>query len=84
MTQQVPPSRPPSAPDIPVTNITQLETFRPDASGRPVQGMEISFTTPNMTRGTVFVPLARYTVQNVKAEIQARAAIIEGVHGLSG
>lgn len=82
MTQQMPQSRPPSAPNIPVTDITQMLTFQPGPDGRPTQGYEISFTTPRNSRGSVFVPMSKYTQANVNAAIQGQAAIIESVHDL--
>jgi len=79
-------NRPPgatAAPNIAVTDLTQLETFKPGADGRPVQGFDISFTTPSGTRATVFVPLSRYTLVNVQAAIQDKAGTVESVHKLA-
>lgn len=83
MTQQMPQSRPPAAPDIQVKDITQLETYKRDSSGRPVQGFDIEFTTPSGTRASVFVPSTRYNPENVKAEIMAKAAQVEAVHQIA-
>lgn len=72
-----------SATRVAVSNITQQETYMQGPSGQPVQGYQISFDTPSKTRGSVFVPMSRYSVDNVDAEIQTKARAIEDVHKLA-
>lgn len=72
----------PASPGWTVTG--QSEQTIIDPSGRAVNVMQVSFQLPDGTAGTVNVPLAGYTVDNVRAAIAAKAATLAAVSGLSG
>ena len=78
------PAGTPSVPWVPVTDITQQETYDIGPDGRPTLGWKIQFTTPSGSRASVFVPLSRYTVENARAAIAQRANQVEAVHRLAG
>lgn len=63
---------------------TQQETTRPDSTGRFVSGVLVTFTTSNGLSGSVFVPDAQYTPDNVRSAIQARVEQMVGVQSLQG
>lgn len=62
----------------------QQETNRTDATGRFVSGVLVAFTIDNGVAGSVFVPDAQYTPDNVKQLIAARVAQLTGVANLAG
>ena len=55
-----------------------------DASGRAVQGVEVSFQTAKGNPGIVFIPSARYSVDTARAAVMEQAAIIDAIHDLRG
>lgn len=63
--------------------IGQVERTQIDPTGRPVQGMTVSFQTGSGTQGSVFLPLPLYTPDNVRKAISEAASGIEAVAGLS-
>jgi len=65
-----------------VTN--QLQTQGQAPGGLYVPGMEVTFTLANGQSGSVFVPIADYTEAKVQQAIEARAAVMMAVAGLSG
>lgn len=61
----------------------QRETQQIGPSGQFQRGMEISFMTNAGNAGTVWVPYNQYTPGNVAMVIDARAAQLDAVGGLS-
>lgn len=59
------------------------ETMLPDSTGRFVTGYQISFTTGAGNSGTVFLPRDRFTQQAATDAINAHAALLDSVNGLS-
>lgn len=55
-----------------------------DAQGRVAQGMLVRFVTGKGVRSQLFFPAAMYNRDNVRAAIQAAAAEIDHIHGLTG
>ena len=53
-------------------------------AGRAVNGVQVSFTTPAGDTGTVFVPNAAYSVDNVRAAIAAKVATMLAITALNG
>lgn len=62
----------------------QQETTGQDDSGRFVPGVRVAFKLGNGTAGTVFVPEAVFSADQVAARIAARAAQMLAVSGLKG
>lgn len=62
----------------------QQQTTGLDESGRATQGVTVSYLTASGVSGSVFVPLTRYTPENVKAEIMDRVARHNAVDALQG
>lgn len=62
----------------------QVAKFAADPTGKPVNGVEISFTTTAGNSGTVFIPNTSFNVANAQAAIAARAAILDAVSNLTG
>ena len=63
--------------------VSQIETTQPDASGRFVQGVLVSFQTESGVVGSVFVPASQYNVETVKRLITEKAFLIESVQKLT-
>lgn len=76
------PDMPAPAPIWTVTG--QAEDSIINDAGRAVNGVKISFTTPAGDTGTVFVPNAAYSVDNVRAAIAAKVATMLGISALNG
>lgn len=53
------------------------------ADGTPVRGMTVYFTTGAGHQGSVFVPAAQYTADNVRAMIAAAAARMDEIGSLT-
>lgn len=53
------------------------------ADGNPVRGMTVYFTTGAGHQGSVFVPAAQYTADNVRAMIAAAAARMDEIGSLT-
>lgn len=65
-------------------NVTgQRETVQV-VNGTVVNGVTVDFLTGNGVLGSVFVPNERYTTENVRAAVMARARMLDDVHTLSG
>lgn len=62
----------------------QQETIDLGPDGRPVQGVKIGFVTGGGLRGSVFVPRANYTPDNVRAEVSAAAHQMDTIQNLKG
>ena len=61
----------------------QQEGVQVDATGHVVTGVTVSFLTGHGVTGTVFLPDAQYTPDNVRNAVQAKSAILDAVTGLS-
>lgn len=83
MTQQMPPSRPPSGGSNGGRITDQVQTTEVDAQGRVVRGYRVSFQTGKGALGSVFVPESQYLPANVIAAVTAAANQLDQVHGAS-
>lgn len=73
-----------TAPASPSWTVTaQRETTIINPQGQAVDVMAVTFQLTDGTSATVNVPLSSYTVDNVRAAINAKAATLAGVNGLS-
>ena len=63
--------------------VSQQEMTQPDAMGRYIKGVTVGFTTENGISGSVFVPDAQYSVDNVKKLVDARAQLMMGVQAIN-
>jgi len=77
------PSRPASAPAVQYTVTDQVQATEADGQGRPARGIRVHFRTAAGNLGSVFVPDNRYTPENVRAAIVAKAALMDQVSGLT-
>lgn len=64
-----------------VTGQAQVQDVSPQ--GQFVDGLRVSFVTGAGHPGSVFLPLAAATADNVRAAIDERAAEMEAIAGLS-
>ncbi len=64
--------------------ISQRQTIGQDERGNIVDGMQIFVETSDGVTFSVFVPMARYNVDEVKKIIQQRVDLISAVGGLHG
>ena len=62
----------------------QVDTTTIDNSGRAVNGVMVSFTTPAGDAGTVFVPHAAFNATTVRAAILAKVQTMHAVSQLNG
>ncbi len=53
-------------------------------NGQVINGVTIDFLTGNGVAGSVFIPNERYTTDYARAQIAARAQMLDDVHKLSG
>jgi hypothetical protein len=60
----------------------QSETVDLSADHAYLNGTRVTFRTRSGAYGSVFVPTADYTVERVKALLDARATALEAVHNL--
>lgn len=65
------------------TVISQSETMGISPTGGAGSGVKVSFRLADGTVGSVFLPDAQYTAENVKAAIAARVAVLTSVKGLT-
>lgn len=65
------------------TVTTQAERTIISSTGDAIDVMQVGFQLADGTLGTVNVPLSAYTVDNVRAAITAKAAVLAGVGDLS-
>ena len=62
----------------------QREDYRPGPTGAFVSGVVVTFSIPSGASGSVFVPDAQYSPASVRALVDARAAAMEAVAGMTG
>lgn len=60
----------------------QVPRVAPGPDGRPVDGVEVHFTTAKGNRSSVFVPRSTYSVENVAAAVRQHAAELDAVSDL--
>ena len=65
------------------TITAQIEGTRVVPPGRVETGTTVYFTTGNGDQGSVFVPLAQYNVETVKAAVAARAGQLDAIANMS-
>jgi hypothetical protein len=65
------------------TVISQSETMGIGPNGGAGSGVKVTFRLADGTTGSVFVPDAQYTAENVKAAISARVDVLTAVKGLA-
>lgn len=80
--RDVPPTRPNHDP-VTYEVTGQTYTYGTGPDGRPTPGYDVAFTTSSGLPGSVFVPIGRYTVDNVRAAIVGHAQHIEAVAKLT-
>jgi hypothetical protein len=61
----------------------QTEYTQVGATGPPVAGVKVYFTTGQGHSGSVFLPAASYNVANVRAAVAAQAEQMDAVGSLS-
>ena len=76
------------AADTPATSVSwrvvsQQETSEPGANGTYTKGVLVYFLLSSGANGSVFIPDAQYSIDNVKAAVAARAAQIASVGALT-
>lgn len=62
---------------------SQVQRTKADNAGNITEGYEVNFHTRAGHYGTVFVPMARYTPDNVIAAIEAQATVVDSVGQLT-
>lgn len=72
---------PPPVTSWQVTGQTERTDIAQD--GTPVRGMAVYYTTGHGYQGSVFVPAAQYTADNVRAMIAAAAARLDQIGSLA-
>lgn len=75
-------AKPPAGTTWSVTG--QTEQTQIAQGGSPVRGVQVFFTTGAGHQGSVFVPYAQYTLDNVRQMVSAAAAQMDAVGGLAG
>lgn len=60
------------------------ETTGLNEAGMPTKGLTVPFKLDNGIAGSVFVPDGQATPANITALVQARAAALVGIKGLTG
>lgn len=60
----------------------QQEVTAPDANGRYVPGVRVSFQTARGLTGTVFVPDQQYNAATVRAAVNARVDLMHSINDL--
>jgi hypothetical protein len=80
----VSPQTGPNAPQTGWSVTSQQETLDLGADGRAIQGVRIFYLTAKGNHGSVFIPKARYSLDNVKAAVASAAAQMDQIHGLTG
>lgn len=75
-------------PAVPTETGWKVLTQRPDqqfdVAGNFTNGVSVNFQTKYGVVGTVFIPDSQYTVDRAKQIIGERAAVLDGVSGLTG
>lgn len=64
--------------------LTQRPDQQFDAAGNFINGVTVNFQTKFGVVGNLFIPDAQYTVDRAKELIGERAAVLDGVSGLTG
>lgn len=62
---------------------SQVQRTKADNAGNITEGYEVNFHTRSGHYGTVFVPMARYTPENVAAAVDAQARQVDAVGQLT-
>ena len=62
----------------------QQETIGIGPDGKATEGVKVGFVSGLGNHGSVFIPRARYSTDNVKAELADAAAQMDAVHKLTG
>jgi hypothetical protein len=62
---------------------SQIPRTRANLSGTVEEGYDVTFVTRDGHTGTVFVPNARYNVDNVRAVVAEAAARVDAVGALT-
>jgi hypothetical protein len=62
----------------------QIRTVGIGPDGRAAEGWKVGFVTASGVHSSVFLPLANFNANHVKAAIQEQYAHIEAVHKLEG
>lgn len=63
--------------------VSQMPATRPGAGGRFEAGTTITFRTTSGAEGNVFVPNTILNVETVRRLIASKAAVLEGIAGLT-
>lgn len=74
----------PETPGAAWTITGQTETTDLNDSGMYVPGVKVQFVTARGVRGSVFVPTADYTAENVRKLVTARALVADEIAGMAG
>jgi hypothetical protein len=75
----------PNPADITAWHVTgQNEQTQVEAGGNPVRGVQVYYQTAAGHTGSVFVPYAQYTTDNVRSLIGTAAAQMDAVGMLTG
>lgn len=61
----------------------QTQRIKANAANGVEEGYDVTFTTGQGHTGSVFVPMARYTPDNVRVLIAAQAQLLDSVGALS-
>lgn len=67
-----------------LTVTAQTEATKIGTNGQAQQVMTVTFRLADGTVGSVDVPVGAYTVDNVRAMIAAKAAILDAVNQIAG
>lgn len=70
------------APAWVITNQAETSDLGPD--GTYVAGVKVTFRTRANVIGSVFIPHTDYTVDTVRAKVQAKADIADMIAGMQG
>ena len=67
---------------MPAVVVGQRQTTVIDDAGQITPVMAVTFKTEKGLTGIVDVPLSQYNVENVRKAVGAKAATLDGVHGM--
>lgn len=62
---------------------SQQQRTQVNTAGQVQDGYQVTFLTGGGHTGSVFVPMAKYTVDNVRQAVQAQANLLDAVGGLT-
>lgn len=77
-------TQPTTAPGTGWSVTGQRTTTAPNQAGVLATQWEVSFVTSSGQTGTVLIPTTNYTVDSVRAAIQAQAMTMDQIQGLKG